>query len=259
MERAENRCPIWLYDCCAGQWKWMEEVPRRTSLAPLASPCFVLCLLRVEPEGLLDVPGKGGDHCHCTAEPPPGHTRLGWHVCRTKFARKLFFELRNLSRKMLRNFPRIFEPLLGGSKKSREIPSKSPAKLPSPKIKKKITDELLQDRREKYFGNGPNTVSESMVSKHRTQWFFHSHRLPGRELSEFLSAYYVCAKANSPSLSQNSSSLAKNPVSPIFQNSTLETVFCPFPKSRARTNRELRGWQRRGCLDRCQERPEKGA
>ena len=38
----------------------MEEVPRRTSLAPLASPCFVLCLLRVETEGLLDYQGRAG-------------------------------------------------------------------------------------------------------------------------------------------------------------------------------------------------------
>ena len=29
--------------------------------------------------------------------------------------------------------------------------------------------------------------------------FFWPHRVPGRELSEFLSAYYLCAKANSPS------------------------------------------------------------
>ena len=31
----------------------MEEVPRRTSLPPLAFLCFVLCVLRVETEGLL--------------------------------------------------------------------------------------------------------------------------------------------------------------------------------------------------------------
>ena len=37
----------------------MEEVPRRASLVPLASPCFVLCLIGVETEGLL-VPGVGG-------------------------------------------------------------------------------------------------------------------------------------------------------------------------------------------------------
>ena len=39
--------------------KWMEEVPRRTSLAPLASPCFLLCL-GVEAERLLDYQGRAG-------------------------------------------------------------------------------------------------------------------------------------------------------------------------------------------------------
>ena len=38
----------------------MEEVPRRTSLAPLASPWFVLCLVGVETEGLLDYQGSAG-------------------------------------------------------------------------------------------------------------------------------------------------------------------------------------------------------
>ena len=39
----------------------MEEVPRRSSLAPLfVSPCFVLCLIGVETEGLLDFQGKAG-------------------------------------------------------------------------------------------------------------------------------------------------------------------------------------------------------
>ena len=36
----------------------MEEVPRRTSLVPLAFPCFALCLLGVETEGLLDYQGR---------------------------------------------------------------------------------------------------------------------------------------------------------------------------------------------------------
>ena len=40
--------------------------------------------------------------------------------------------------------------------------------------------------------------------------FFGPHRVPGRELSEFLSAYYLCAKANSPSFSQNSPSFSQN-------------------------------------------------
>ena len=33
---------------------------------------------------------------------------LGWHVCRTKLARKMFFEARNFSQKMLQNVPRNF-------------------------------------------------------------------------------------------------------------------------------------------------------
>ena len=38
----------------------MEEVPRRTSLVPLAFPCFVHCLIGVETEGLLDYQGRAG-------------------------------------------------------------------------------------------------------------------------------------------------------------------------------------------------------
>ena len=53
----------------------MEEVPRRTSLVPLASPCLLLCLIGVEAEELLDYQGRAGDHFHCTVEPSPGHIR----------------------------------------------------------------------------------------------------------------------------------------------------------------------------------------
>ena len=48
--------------------------------------------------------------------------------------------------------------------------------------------------------------------KHRTEWVFGAHWVPASELSEFLSAYYLCAKANSPSFSQNSPSLPRNSV-----------------------------------------------
>ena len=58
------------------------------------------------------------------------------------------------------------------------------------------------------FGNGPNTVSESTVSNPELSEFFWPHRVLGRELSEFLSAYCLRAKANSPSSSQNSPSFA---------------------------------------------------
>ena len=38
----------------------MEEVPHRTSLVPLAFLCFVLCLIGVETEGILDYQGRAG-------------------------------------------------------------------------------------------------------------------------------------------------------------------------------------------------------
>ena len=66
---------IWLDDRGTGQWKWLEEVPRRTSLVPLAFPCFVLCLIGVETEALLDYQGRAGDHFHCALEPSPSHIR----------------------------------------------------------------------------------------------------------------------------------------------------------------------------------------
>ena len=81
----------------------------------------------------------------------------------------------------------------------------------------------LTKRRIRFRGS---TVSNTELSE-----FFGAHRVLGSELSEFLSAYYVCvcAKANSPSFSQNSPSLPQNSVSSLFRNSTLETVFRPFP------------------------------
>ena len=82
-----------------------------------------------------------------------------------------------------------------------------------------------------YIGDGPNTVSESMVSKTELSEFsFGPQRGPGRELSEFLSAYYLCAKAKSPSCFAELTEF-ENAVSSLFRNSTLETVFRPFPKT----------------------------
>ena len=53
-------CPIWLDDQCTGQWKGMEEVPRRTSLVPLAFPCFVLLFNRGGSGRAFRLPGAGG-------------------------------------------------------------------------------------------------------------------------------------------------------------------------------------------------------
>ena len=41
------------------------------------------------------------------------------------------------------------------------------------------------------FGDGPTPFSESTVSNTELSEFFCPHRVPGRELSEFLSAYYL--------------------------------------------------------------------
>ena len=61
-------------------------------------------------------------------------------------------------------------------------------------------------------GDGPNTVSGSTGSNTELSEFFGAHWVPGSELSEFLLAYYLCVKANSPSFSQNSPSLPQNSV-----------------------------------------------
>ena len=53
----------------------MEEVPRRTSLVPLAFPCFVLRLIGLETKNVLDYQGRAGDHFHCTVERSSGHIR----------------------------------------------------------------------------------------------------------------------------------------------------------------------------------------
>ena len=57
----------------------MEDLPHRTSLVPLAFPYFVLCLIGVEAEGLLDYQGRAGDHFHCAVEPSPGHNQCRLH------------------------------------------------------------------------------------------------------------------------------------------------------------------------------------
>ena len=90
-------------------------------------------------------------------------------------------------------------------------------------------------------GNRPNTVSGSTVSNTKLSEFFGAHWVPGSELSEFLSAYYLCDKANSPSFfSQNSPSLppssvrlsefsspkqySRNSIPPVSKNHSLESV-----------------------------------
>ena len=97
------------------------------------------------------------------------------------------------------------------------------------------------------FGNGRNTVSGSTVSNTELSEFCGAHRVLGSGLSEFLSAYYLCVNANSPSLSQNSPSLPQNSVSSLLRNSTLETVFRPFPRTSCFVIPEAHGHKEAHC------------
>ena len=58
--RLPFRGPFWLDDRGTRQWKWLEEVPCRTSLVPLASPCFVLCLIGWKQKGFYTTRGGRG-------------------------------------------------------------------------------------------------------------------------------------------------------------------------------------------------------
>ena len=68
---------------------------------------------------------------------------IGWHVCRTKLARKIFSGHKISHEKCSEIFPESFEPLIGplfcGQENyfNREIPAKLPARFPSQKSTKK--------------------------------------------------------------------------------------------------------------------------
>ena len=69
----------------------LEEVPRRTSCVPLASP--YLCLFSWGcKQTCFRLPGAGGEHFHCTVDPSPGHIR-----------RRVFFLCCNVLSQPLRN------------------------------------------------------------------------------------------------------------------------------------------------------------
>ena len=72
---AVTRGPIWLDDRGTGQWKWLEEVSRRTSLVPPLRSLVCTLFNKGGSRGAFRLPGAGGDHFHCTVEPSPGHIR----------------------------------------------------------------------------------------------------------------------------------------------------------------------------------------
>ena len=59
----------------AGQWKRMEEVPRRVPRSHPSRPLVLHFVFRGGNRGAFRLPGEGGDHFHCTVEPSPSHIR----------------------------------------------------------------------------------------------------------------------------------------------------------------------------------------
>ena len=104
-----------------------------------------------------------------------------------------------------------------------------PTKLTKRMDRDRVLGKSLYGQIVLYSETGRIRFRESTVSSTELSESFGPHRVQGRELSEFLSAYYLCAKANSPSSSQNSPSSSQNSVSSLLRNSTLEIVFRPFP------------------------------
>ena len=91
---------------------------------------------------------------------------------------------------------------------------------------------LLQKRQGSLVKGESN--KESTVSNTELGEFCGPHRVPGRELSELLSAYDLRTKSNSPIFLRSSPSLPQNSVSSLFRKCTLETVFHPFPTKGAK-------------------------
>ena len=110
--RTENSAPdqpeyIYIYICYeeACQLFGTADMVIDASQAPDAVSvcmCFtrVSAKVRVTRFGSVNCSSIGPDGCS-------GNMFLGWHICRTKLARKLFFELQNFSRKLRKNAPKF--------------------------------------------------------------------------------------------------------------------------------------------------------
>ena len=105
-----------------------------------------------------------------------------------------------------------------GTKESFKIPAKFPCKK-SRKIHRRASAGTQGEHTS--VGDRPNTVLESTVSNTELSEFFGPRRVPGTELSEFLLAYHLCAKPTHRVFRRTRR---------VCRNSTLETVFRPFPK-----------------------------
>ena len=114
---------------------------------------------------------------------------------------------------------RILNDLSGSSRSETWVPKRGGLKPAGERQETRILNDLIfmgipllastyacQSETGRIWFRGARFQTPNSVS------FFAAHRVPGRELTEFLSADYLCAKANSPSFPQNSPSLPQNSV-----------------------------------------------
>ena len=83
-----------------------------------------------------------------------------------------------------------------------------------------------------FFGNGPNTVSESTASNTELSEFFGPHRAPGRELSEFLSAYDLCQSEVTEffaELTEFAAELSQSSLPKQYSRNSIPPAFRPLP------------------------------
>ena len=110
-------------------------------------------------------------------------------------------------------------------------------------------------------GDGPNTVSESTVSNTELSELFPPHRVLGRELSEFLSAFYLVCKSElteflavltefAQKLSEFSfpKQYARNSIPPVFRgrvNREVQTVNWKVAEKGLSRQASRAAWKRR--------------
>ena len=110
----------------------------------------------------------------CAIPPPPSHknkhkSALGWHVCRTKLARKMFFEARISHEKCTEIFPNFSSLYFAGPQNSRQ----KSHQIFLQKIKKKVHRRASAGAQGEQkcvvltgIGVGPLSISRPFLSKY---------------------------------------------------------------------------------------------
>ena len=171
-------------------------------------------------------------------------------LLQTEIGTKDFFRGANfLTKNALKIFPKLLSlSLLWVRICPAKFPPNFPQNVPPQNQKKKSPTSFCRSAGRRSFQKSPSSrgsreFSEMGRIRFRRVWFqtlssvsfFAPHRVPGRELSEFLSAYYLCARANSPIFFAKLTEFAvtlSEAQRVLFSETVLETVFCLLPKFR---------------------------